>query len=76
MVLSKIDTASTLVGFSVGIFFAYIFYNKPECISKMPYSDTCGTFKKEEVPCETKESESQPEKVNNNSGGNVSENNV
>lgn len=50
----SIDTTSTLVGFSVGVFVAYIFYNKPECITKMPNTDSCSTLKKMEVPCEEK----------------------
>ena len=47
----KIDSTSTLVGFSVGVFLAYLFYNKPECITKLPHSDTCASLKKEAVPC-------------------------
>ncbi len=48
----SIDTTSTLVGFSVGIFVAFLFYNTPDCITKMPNSDSCATLKKQEVPCE------------------------
>ena len=48
----SIDPTSTLVGFSTGIFLAYLFYNTPDCITKMPNSDSCATLKKEEVPCE------------------------
>lgn len=51
------DTTSTLVGFSVGVFVAYLVFNTPECITKMPNTDTCSTFRKVEVPC----SNSQPE---------------
>ena len=51
------DTTSTLVGFSVGIFVAYLVFNTPECITKMPNTDTCSTFRKVEVPC----SNSHPE---------------
>ena len=56
----KIDSTSTLVGFSVGVFLAYLFYNKPECITKLPQSATCASFKKEEVPC-THDAEVSPE---------------
>ena len=45
------DTTSTLVGFSVGVFVAYLVFNTPECITKMPNTDTCSTFRKLEVPC-------------------------
>ena len=51
------DTTSTLVGFSVGVFIAYLVFNTPECITKMPNTDTCSTFRKVEVPC----SHSHPE---------------
>ena len=49
--IMKIDYTSTLVGFSAGMFLAYLFYNKPECITKLPNSDICASFKKQEVPC-------------------------
>ena len=62
------DTTSTLVGFSAGIFLSYLFYRTPECITKMPNTDSCATLKKEEVPCDTEE----PALVNEN----TPENNV
>ena len=67
------DTTSTLVGFSVGVFIAYLFFNTPECITKMPNTDTCSTFRKVEVPCELKEQEVQGE---TNELENKPENNV
>ena len=67
------DTTSTLVGFSVGVFVAYLVFNTPECITKMPNTDTCSTFRKVEVPCEHRGQEVQ---VETNELENKQENNV
>ena len=62
------DTTSTLVGFSVGIFVAYLVFNTPECITKMPNTDTCSTFRKVEVSCnESPKAEAEAEAENNSS---------
>ena len=67
------DTTSTLVGFSVGIFVAYLVFNTPECITKMPNTDTCSTFRKVEVPC----NHSHPEAAGEaNTEGEAENNNV
>ena len=59
------DTTSTLVGFSVGVFIAYLLFNTPECITKMPNTDTCSTFKKVEVSCDHTQPEAEAEAENN-----------